>query len=58
MAEFAQKECDIKVKQSQIDSCIDSFASSSDDEEQACETYAKVEDEEGWSCDIVSQYTD
>lgn len=58
MADYAKSECDINVGDSQIDTCIADFEDPSDKELEACETHAKIEDEKGWDCEVVSRYFD
>jgi len=56
MAEFAESECDIKVAGSQVDDCIAEFEEPSEAEEEACETYQDIQNEAGWTCELVEKY--
>ena len=58
MADVARDECDLNVSESQVTSCVSAFEDSSDEHEDACETYANVKDEAGWTCEILDRYFD
>ena len=58
MADVAREDCKISVSESQVTSCVSAFEDSSDEQEDACETYANVKDEEGWTCEILERYFD
>jgi len=58
MADVAKEKCDIRVSESQITSCVSAFEDTSDTQEDACETYANVENEKGWTCEILEGYFD
>ena len=54
MASFARSECDLSVPDGQVDDCITAFEDSSSASEKACEENADIENEEGWTCEMMA----
>jgi hypothetical protein len=56
MADFAQDSCGISVPDKELQDCLVSFEKSTEDQEATCETYQNIQNEKGWTCDVVEKY--